>query len=85
MRSRIWVGRARTRTSLRIITGVVITFVVGLAAFNREYLAPFGSAEGQIVLTMVMALFAAALVMMHRLARIEAPDRFVRKHVVGAT
>lgn len=84
MRSRIWVGRARTRTSLRIITGVVIAFIVGLLVFNREYLAPFSSTEGQIVLTMVMALFATALFMMHRLARIETPDRFVRKHVVGA-
>lgn len=84
MRSRIWVGRARTRTSLRIITGVVLAFVVGLLVFNREYLAPFSSTQGQIVLTMVMALFVVALVMMHRLARIEAPERFVRKHVVGA-
>lgn len=83
MRSRIWVGRARTRTSLRIITGVVVAFVVGLAAFNRAYLAPFGSTEGQLILTAVIALFATALFMMHRLARIETPERFIRKRVVN--
>jgi Flp pilus assembly protein TadB len=84
MRSRIWVGRARTRTSLRIITGVVIVFVVGLILFNREYLAPFSTTQGQVVLMTVMALFAVALGMMHRLARIETPERFVRKRPGGA-
>lgn len=81
MRSRIWVGRARTRTSLRIITGVVVLFVTGLFVFNRAYLAPFATAEGQTVLTVVLLLFAVSLGMMHRLARIEAPDRFVRRRL----
>ena len=79
MRSRIWVGRARTRTSLRIITGVVISFVGGLFVLNRAYLAPFASSQGQVVLAGVLMLFATSIGMMHRLARIEAPERFVRK------
>lgn len=79
MRSRIWVGRARTRTSLRIITLVVVAFVGGLFLFNRSYLLPFASPQGQGVLAVVLVLFAASLGMMHRLARIEAPERFVRK------
>jgi len=79
MRSRIWVGRARTRTSLRIITIVVISFVGGLFLLNRSYLAPFATPQGQVVLAMVLTLFAVSLGMMHRLARIETPERFVRK------
>ena len=79
MRSRIWVGRARTRTSLRIITGVVISFVGGLFVLNRAYLVPFASSQGQVVLAGVLMLFATSIGMMHRLARIEAPERFVRK------
>jgi hypothetical protein len=82
MRSRIWVGRARTRTSLRIITLVVVSFVLGLFLFNRSYLAPFASSQGQAVLAVVLVLFATSLGMMHRLARIEAPERFVRKKVL---
>lgn len=79
MRSRIWVGRARTRTSLRIITLVVVSFIGGLFVFNRPYLAPFASSQGQVVLAVVLVLFATSLGMMHRLARIDAPERFVRK------
>lgn len=84
MRSRIWVGRARTRTSLRIITIVVVSFVGGLFLFNRSYLTPFATSQGQIVLGMVLTLFAVSLGMMHRLARIETPERFVRKKASGS-
>lgn len=84
MRSRIWVGRARTRTSLRIITIVVISFVGGLFLLNRSYLTPFASSQGQIVLAVILSLFATSLGMMHRLARIETPERFVRKKVSGS-
>lgn len=51
MRTRIWVGRARTRSSVRIISVVVISFVSGLIVFNREYLSIYSSFDGQVILS----------------------------------
>ena len=48
MRTRIWVGRARTRSSVRIISFVVIGFVALLVIFNRDYLSVYSSLEGQV-------------------------------------
>jgi Flp pilus assembly protein TadB len=77
MHTRIWVGRSRTRSAVRIIAAVVITFVGGLAVLSPDYLAPYRSAEGQVVLSGVVLVFFAALLTMQRLAVVVAPDRFV--------
>lgn len=77
MHTRIWVGRSRTRSAVRIIAGVIGVFVGGLVMLSPEYLAPYRSAEGQLVLSAVVLVFFAALLMMQRLAVVVAPDRFV--------
>ena len=77
MHTRIWVGRSRTRSAVRIIAGVIGVFVGGLVVLSPEYLAPYRSAEGQLVLSAVVLVFFAALLMMQRLAVVVAPDRFV--------
>lgn len=77
MRGRIWVGRARTRSSVRIVGMVVSVFVLGLALFNREYLQPYSTPTGQVVLAVVLAVFGAALFQMNRMARVDVPERFV--------
>lgn len=82
MRSRVWVGRARTRSAVRIVAGVVVTFVVGLVLFNRAYLEPYSNAGGQAVLAVVLATFGLGLSLMHRMSQIEVPERFVRRRAV---
>jgi hypothetical protein len=77
MHTRIWVGRSRTRSAVRIIASVVVVFVCGLAVLSPEYLAPYRSAEGQVVLSGVILVFFGALLAMQRLAIVVAPDRFV--------
>ena len=77
MRSRVWVGRARTRSAVRIIGGVVVISVIALALIDRHYLQPYGTVTGQLVLLAVIALFAAALAAMDRIGRIAVPERFV--------
>lgn len=77
MRSRVWVGRARTRTAVRIIGAVVIVSVAALYVINADYLAAYDSAAGQVVLLVVAALFAAALWAMDRMGRIDLPERFI--------
>ncbi len=79
MRTRIWVGRARTRSSVRIISFVVIGFVSALVIFNREYLSVYSSFEGQIILSGIFILFGCALVMLDQFSRLAAPQRFIRR------
>lgn len=77
LRSRVWAGRARTRTSVRVISGCIALFAAGLLLFDRPYLAPYGSAGGQVVLVGILALFAGSVVAMDRMGRIELPPRFL--------
>jgi tight adherence protein B len=65
-RLRVATGRSRTRTSTRIVICVVLASVVLLAMFARDFLAPYGSALGQLILAVLGAMFAGALVWMVR-------------------
>jgi tight adherence protein B len=82
MRTRVWVGRARTRSAVRIIVSVVVVFVTGLFLLDRDYLAPYDDPVGQIVLAGVISLFAGAIVTMDRMSRFAVPERFVRRREV---
>lgn len=77
MRTRVWVGRARTRSAVRIIVAVVVLFVAGLLVLDREYLSPYDTAMGQVVLAGIVCLFAGSLLAMERMGRVALPDRFV--------
>ena len=82
---RIWVSRARSRTAVRIISGAVGTFIAGLVLFNRNYLAPFLSFEGAVVLAFISASFATALLWLQRIAQISTPARFLSGRQVSST
>ena len=79
MRTRIWIDRAKTRTSVKVIAGCVLLFAAGLLIFSRSYLEPYDTGVGQVVLLVIGATFAASLVAMDRMARIEVPERFVAR------
>ena len=83
MRTRVWVARARLRSAVRIITVVVLAFVLGLYALNPSYLQPYGSPSGMLVLAVIIALFAGSLVLLQRLGRVDTPDRFVAQRSTG--
>jgi hypothetical protein len=85
MLQRVWVGRARTRTTVRVIAVVVVVFVAGLLAFDREYLAPYDSALGQAVLLVIAGTFAASFAAMERMGRISVPDRFIGRRSSAST
>ncbi len=71
MRMRVAAGRARIRTSARLITAISVAMAAALAVLDRGYLAPYHSAAGQGVLAGAGGLFAAAF---GWLARIGAGD-----------
>ena len=77
MRLRVEAGRARTRTSVRLIVGVTLAFAAGLAILNRGYLAPFDSAFGQLMLAGIGGLFTLSFWWLGKMARYQTPDRFL--------
>jgi len=77
MHQRVWVSRARTRTAVRIIVSTVVGFVGALFLLNREYLQPYGTATGQVVLCGILGVFAFALVLLQKGSAVPMPDRFV--------
>jgi tight adherence protein B len=82
VRMRVQASRARVRTASRIIAAVALIFPAGLIVLNREFLAPYASVTGQLMLVAVAALFAIAL---WWLARLGSPARTVRLLDAGGT
>ncbi|MBS2961979.1 type II secretion system F family protein [Actinocrinis puniceicyclus] len=83
MRQRVIAQRAGTRRSVQIIVGVVVAFVLGMALFNRNFVEPYGSPVGQLMLTVVLALFGLGFMWLRRLAKVESPGRFLLRHATG--
>jgi hypothetical protein len=78
MRRRVDVARQRPRSTVRLVAVIVAVFVVGLIAFARDYLAPYGTAIGQLVLAGVALYWAAGFWWMARLGRLPTAQRFLR-------
>jgi Flp pilus assembly protein TadB len=85
MRLRVEAGRARTRTSVKVIVGATGAFVLGLALFNRGYLAPYDTAVGELVLLLVGGVFASAFVWLARMTRPVSVERFLNAEGPGLT
>jgi hypothetical protein len=69
MQLRVNASRARTYRTAQLITVVVGFFIGLLVATNRDYMAPFGTAAGQVVLAAVVGLVAASVWAMVALSR----------------
>ncbi|MEU5259750.1 type II secretion system F family protein [Amycolatopsis sp. NPDC021455] len=68
MRMRVETGRARTRTSVRVVVATTVAFAVGVVVFNRGYLTAYDSALGQAVLLVIGGLFGAGFGWLVRVA-----------------
>ncbi|MEZ0165120.1 type II secretion system F family protein [Kineococcus sp. LSe6-4] len=77
VRRRIEAGRRSIRRSVQIVLLIVLGVMGLLAVFNRDYVAPYGSFTGQLVLVVVAALLLAGLAWLRRLARLDPHDRFL--------
>jgi tight adherence protein B len=76
LRMRVQAGRARTRTSVRVIVGTTLGFAAAMVLLDRPYLAAYDSVAGQVVLLMVGALFAVGFAWLARIATVPEPIRF---------
>jgi hypothetical protein len=77
MQQRVAAARARTYRTSQLIAGIVGFFVGVLVLTNRAYLAPFGSAAGQVVLIVVLALVLGAVWAMLALSRPATTPRLI--------
>ena len=75
LRLRVETSRASVRSGVRTVVVFSVVFAALLALFAQSYLAPFGTATGQLVLAVVGGLYAAGLMLMVALAR---PPRAIR-------
>ena len=78
VRLRVAAGRARVRTSARVVTATTCLFAAGLVVLNRPYLHAYDSPVGQLVLLLIGALFAAGFTGLTRLARVGDTTRPAR-------
>ncbi len=77
MRLRVDAGRARVRTSVRVITATTVGMAAGLVLLNRPYLQPFAGLAGQMVLVLVGVLFAAGFAWLLKVARFAEEPRLL--------
>jgi len=77
VRRKINAERRTTRRSAQIVVLVSVGLALGLAVLNPGYVHVYDSPLGQLVLAVVVALYAAGFVWMRKLATFDAPERLL--------
>jgi hypothetical protein len=77
MRRRVEADRRTTRRSVQVVVGVSVGTSLLLAVLNHQYVQPYDSFVGQLVLIGVIALYGAAFFWLRRLAKYDLPQRFL--------
>jgi Flp pilus assembly protein TadB len=75
-RRRVEAGRAKPRGSARLVTGFSLTVLVVLAV-TGDYVAPYGTPAGQVILLVLLTAYAAALLWMKQMAQGQPFPRFL--------
>ena len=76
-------GRARYRTSARLIVGTTAVMAGGLYLVDRGYLAPYDTARGQVVLLGIGLVFLGGFWLLARLGRVRPPERYFDPAATG--
>jgi len=77
MRLRVEAGRARTRTSVKVVTISTVVFAVGLVVLNRPYLEPYDTLVGQLVMALIGLCFGGAFYWLAKASQFEPEERFL--------
>ena len=77
LRRRIEASRKSVRRSVQIVLFIVLGVMTALAVLNRNYVLPYSTFEGQLVLLGVVALLAAGLLWLRSLAAARRTERFL--------
>jgi Flp pilus assembly protein TadB len=84
-RIRVATGRARTRTSTRIVITVVVGAVVLLVTFAADFLHPYSSPAGQAILAVLGGMFGGCLAWMVRTSQVPDLPRILTGPETGGT
>jgi Flp pilus assembly protein TadB len=83
MRSRVQADRARLHAAARAITLMTVGVIATLMLVGRSFLAPYGTALGQLALLGVGGVFAVGLAGLTWLGHHGAPQRFITARAPG--
>jgi tight adherence protein B len=78
-RRQISAGRASMRRSVQLVVAITIGFAVFLVLFSHDYVQPYNTLGGQLMLLIVLALFAAGFFWMRQLAGGETAQPFLAR------
>ncbi|WP_166850891.1 type II secretion system F family protein [Isoptericola sp. BMS4] len=76
-RRAIEADRAKPRTTARWVTIITIAVLAYLLIFTGEYVAPYGTALGQLLLTLLLSIYVSLLWWMRQMAKGERLPRFL--------
>jgi len=77
MRRKIEEGRKVLRRAAGIIVGVTVAFAGGLILFSRSYVEPYGTPGGQVMLAVVLGVFATGFIWIKKASIGNTPERFL--------
>ena len=75
-RRQIAADQAKPRTTARTVT-VITLGVLGMLAFTGDYIEPYGSPLGQVILAVLLSAYVATLLWMRRMAVAKPLPRFL--------
>lgn len=75
-RRQIEADQAKPRTTARTVT-VITLAVLGLLGFTGDYIKPYGTPLGQLILAVLLSAYVATLLMLRRMAVAQPLPRFL--------
>jgi hypothetical protein len=78
-RERITAQRASARRGVQVIVAVTIGLIGASAVFDHDFVAPYDTALGQLVLAGILAIFTAGFAWLRRLANVQVGRRFLQR------
>lgn len=77
MRRRIEENRKSLRRTALIIVATTAIFAGGMVLFSRDYVAPYNTPIGQMVLLVVLAILGGGLALIRSASTVKPPERFL--------
>ncbi len=76
-RRRVNADRRSSRRSVQIVVLVSVGLAVALALLDHKFLSPYDGVVGQFILVIVVAVYAAGILWLRRLATFQVPQRLL--------
>lgn len=81
MRLRVEVGRARIRTSARMVTLTTFATILFIYITSNSLLDVYNTFDGQLWMILVIGVFATGFWLLKRFGEIEMPERFTARRI----